>query len=227
MNPQAPNYTPQKNSRLPLVVITLLLIIALIFGFWAFSQRQNYKNNSDKKSAAAVDVAKKQLTAQLQADFDKQAKNPYQTYQGSATYGTITFDYPKTWSGYDGASNSEALNLYFFPGIVPGTDSNISYPLRVELLDTDYAQTIDQFSGNTSDGSVKASTYIPPKMKGVTNVIAGTRFDGAIGQSGNNTQNGSMVIIKVRDKTLQISTETSAGVDDFNNIVLASLTFVP
>ena len=208
MNPQTPTYAPQKSSKLPVVVLTLLLLLTLVFGLWAFSQMQTYKNKSDQKSAAAVDAAKKQLTLQLQTDFDKQAKAPYKTYQASATYGSITFDYPKTWSAYDAGGSDEALNLYFFPGVVPNTDGSTAYPLRVELLSTDYASVVDQFSSGTSDGSVKASAYVPPKMKGVTNVTVGTRFDGAINQNNSTTQ-------------------TAASVPDLDNIVLASLTFVP
>jgi hypothetical protein len=36
-----------------------------------------------------------------------------------------------------------------------------------------------------------------------------------------------MVIIKVRDKTLEIYSESADYQDDFNNIVLASLSFAP
>jgi hypothetical protein len=36
-----------------------------------------------------------------------------------------------------------------------------------------------------------------------------------------------MLVIKVRDKTLEISTESNDYLNDFNNIILASLTFVP
>lgn len=224
MNPQTPNYTPARQSRLPLVIVSILLVIALVFGGWAYIKMQDYKDNSDKRSAVAVAAADKQLTAQLQAQFAQQAKQPYKNYQGSATYGTISFNYPKTWSAYDAGNSDEPINAYFFPDIVPSTDSNVAFPLRIELTSTDYSDAVAQFGGQTEAGTVKASAYVPPKMKGVASVTPGTRFDGAIGDNG---QQGSMVIIKVRDKTLQISTQTTTALDDFNNVVLASLTFVP
>jgi uncharacterized protein HemX len=134
-----PEYSfKQKDSKIPLIIVSLLLVAALAFGIWAFGGRQDYKNNVDKKIAAAVAEAKKEQATQLQAQFEEQAKSPYKT-----------------------------------------------------------------------------------------NVLAGTRFDGAIGQSGSNDINGSMLVIKVRDKTLQISTQTQAGVKDFDNIILPALTFVP
>jgi uncharacterized protein (UPF0333 family) len=221
------DYSLPKQSKLPLIVVSLLLILALVFGFWAFGQMQNYKNNSGKLSAAAVEAAKKQQAAELQAKYDDQAKSPYKVFQGSATYGTVSFNYPKTWSAYDGSDTSEPINAYFYPNMVPKTDGDTAYPLRVELLSTDYAQTVQQLSSQVTAGTLKASAYIPPKMQGVTNVQPGTRFDGAINQTNSGTQQGSMVVIKVRDKTLQISTESADGVKDFDAVVLASLTFVP
>jgi len=60
-------------------------------------------------------------------------------------------------------------------------------------------------------------------MVGVTNVQPGTRLDGTLDQD----TNGSMVIIKVRDKTLQIYTESNDYLGDFNDTILSSLNFAP
>ncbi len=51
----------------------------------------------------------------------------------------------------------------------------------------------------------------------------GTRLDGLLEPD----REGSMVIFPLRDKTLKISTESKEFEDDFNNIVLQRLTFVP
>lgn len=222
-----PAYAQPKTSRLPIAILALLLIIAIVFGVWAYGQMQDYKNNSDAKSAAAVAAAEKTQALKLQAQFADQAKSPYKVFKGSPTYGTVSFNYPKTWSAYVTSDSNEPINAYFNPDQVPGVDSDTALPLRVELLDTDYSQAVAQFTSQITDGSVKATAYIPPKMKDSANVAPGTRFDGQIGQNDNGNIQGSMVIIKVRDKTLQISTQTQAGIDDFNNIILASLSFAP
>jgi hypothetical protein len=227
MNPQTPEFSPKKQSKLPLVIACLLLVIALVFGIWAFGQMQDYKNNSDKKVATAVAASQKAQSADLQAKFDEQSKSPYKTYQGSATYGSLNFSYPKSYNGYDASDDSQPLNLYFFNGIIPAVGADASYPLRVELLSTDYAQAVQQFSTQLTDATVKASAYIPPKMKGVANIQPGTRFDGAIGQTTTGTKQGSMVVLRLRDKTLRISAETAGGVKDLDNIILPSLTYVP
>lgn len=237
MNPQTPTpptpLTFTKSNKTPpaaTIILGVLLAAAIIFGIWAYMGRQDYKNNVDKKVATAVAAAEKTRAAQLQSQaqlaFD--AVNTYE-YQGPTTYGSVTFRYPKTWSGYvDGSDSSEPVNGYFQPDIVPGTQSAVAFALRVELSDKDYQSVVDQFQGDVQDGSVRASAYLPPKLKKVSGAIAGLRLDGVINQdSSGNKQTGSMVILKVRDKTLQIYTESPKYLDDFNKIILASLTYKP
>lgn len=209
------------------IVLVILLIAAVIFGGWAYSKMLDYKNNSDKKSAAAVADANKKLTSQLEAQFAQDNKSPNKTFKGSPTYGSITFNYPKTWSAYlDTSDSSEPINGYFHPDIVPGIDDKTAYALRVELVSTDYAQIMEQFADNIKDGAITARAYVPPKLQGVANVTAGTYLTGQINDE-DQTQRGTMVVMKVRDKTLQIYSESNSFAGDFNNIVLASLTFVP
>ncbi|MEK7096314.1 MAG: hypothetical protein AAB896_03435, partial [Patescibacteria group bacterium] len=132
--------------------------------------------------------------------------------------------YPKTWSGYvDESVSSQPINGYFHPAIVPGLQSKAAYALRVELVDTDYSSVLGQHDSEIKDGSTKASAYIPPKMVAVTNVQPGIRLDGVLDSS----TSGSMIIIKVRDKTLQVYTQSNDFLNDFNNTILTSLTFAP
>ena len=215
-----------------LILLNILLILGLVaaggFGWWAFQQRQDYKNNFDQKLSVEVDKAKAAQKAELEADFTEREKSPTKTFKGSATYGSITFDYPKSWSGYVDQGNSNVpINGYFFPDIVPtvsrGNSTPTAFALRVELTSTDYAQTIKQFNSQISQGKLKAMAYVLPKMTGEANVQTGTRFDGEIEQG----VSGSMVVIKVRDKTLKIYTQSQSYVSDFDNIVLKTLTFAP
>jgi hypothetical protein len=231
MNPQQPvSYNSSSGGggrTLTTVILSLLLVAALAFGGWAFSKMQDYKTNSDKKSAAAVDAAKKVQAAQLQAAFDEQNKSPFKVFHGSPTYGSISFNYPKTWSAYVDTSNqSEPINAYFHPNEVPGIQSRTAYALRLELLSTDYSQVIQQLSSQIRAGKATARAYLPPKLNGVANVQPGTMFSGQVNVQ-DQTQNGTLLAIKVRDKTLEISTQSSDYLNDFNNTVLPSLTFAP
>lgn len=231
MNPQSssvimPNNKPRKPQTLILIVA---LIVALIFGIWAFSQSQSSKSNTAKKVAAAISSTKTTEDAKITTQFTDQLQQPYKIYTSSASNGSISFSYPKTYSAYvDETDNSEPINGYFYPNAVPGLQSNTSFALRAELLSTAYNQVLDQFTSDIQSGSLSATAYIPTKMAAVKNVQAGTRLVGVVGQDQNsNNQNGSIVIIPVRDKTLKIYTESNDFLSDFNNIVLPTLTFAP
>jgi hypothetical protein len=217
------------SATLLIASLTTLFVLSLVFGLWAFSGRQDFKNNSDKKATAAAAAAKAQQSASDKATYDALAKQPYKSYSGSATYGTVAFSYPKTWSAYvDQTDQNEPINAYFFPGEVPGVQSGVAFPLRVELTTTDYAQTIQQYAAQVGDGSIKSAAYIPPKMASIKNVQPGVRFDGGLWQqSDGTTQKGSLVVMKVRDKTLLIYCQSVDSLSDFNSIILPSLTFVP
>lgn len=221
-----------QNGETALIAVVVVLIVALIaslgFGFWAFSERQDYKDNSDKKAAVAIVKAEAAQKRVLDAVYAKKAKSPYRTYKGPVTYGSISFSYPRTWSGYvDESGSQQPINGYFYPGIVPSVTQNDSTPtafaLRVELLSRDYASVISELESQTSQGQTTASAYIPPSMKGKPNVQPGTRFDGALREG----LKGSMIVIRVRDKTLKIYTESTEFLSDFNSPVLRSLTFAP
>ncbi len=210
------------------ILMSFLFIAALTFGGWAFTNMQDYKNNSDQKAATAVAAAEKAQAIKLQQQFDEDAKNPNRTYHGPSTYGSVTFNYPKTWSSYaDTASTSQPLAAYFHPDTIPGLTSGTAFALRVDIVNTAYADVLRTYSAQIDKGSLKAVAYVPQKMTGVSGVQAGTKLDGAISTTSTGNLQGSMVVIPVRDKTLQIYTQSTDYLGDFNNIILPSLTFSP
>ena len=217
----------QSRGTLFTVVLAVLLVLSLVFGGWAFAKMQSYKNNSSKTISAAVAAAVTKAQADQKAQDELDNKSPNKTFHGSPTYGSVTFNYPKTWSAYvDTSSTSEPINGYFHPDEVPGLQTKTAFALRLELLSTDYSQVIQQFSSQTQSGNITAKAYLPPKLNGVANVQPGTLFSGQVNAQ-DSTQRGSLLVIKVRDKTLEISTQSNDFSADFNNTVLASLTFAP
>lgn len=220
-----PNPSPTRSIKILLVIglLSVALIATAIVAFMIYSSRADYKNNTDQKIAAAVKDAEAKQAAKLQQEFAEAAKSPYKTYRGSVTFGTVTFDYPKSWSVYVAAASTEQpINAYFHPDQVPALDSDAAYGLRLELVDFEYNDALAEFESAIGDGSVKAKAYIPPKMKDISNTQPGVRLDGTI----DTEQQGSMVILRVRDKTLKLYTLSNDFRADFEN-VLASLTFIP
>ena len=211
------------SSALIIVLLALVLVGSLAFGFWAFSGRQDYKNKADVKIAAAVKAAKEAQATELQKQFDEQSKSPTKSYQGPVTSGSIAFSYPKTWSAYIDESgtgdSSTPVNGYFHPNFVPGVQESSSFALRVQVVPNSYSEELKQFDSLVSERKVKISAYSAPKVSG----IVGVRVDGQI----INGKKGSMVMFPLRDKTLKVWTEADQFVGDFNNSVLPNLTFVP
>ncbi len=206
--------------------LVLALFGALGFGLWANKGKTDYKSNFDSKVSVAVSEALGKQEKELAEKYSEEAKKPNKTFKGPVTYGSIVFDYPKTWSAYvDLSSTSQPINAYFHPNEVPGTGGQTMthYALRVELVNSVYSQVIQQLSSGIKDSSLTASAFVPEKLKSTSNVQPGTRFDGQIEKE----VDGALVAIQTRDKTLKIYTQSKDYLNDFNNVVLPSLTFAP
>lgn len=209
---------------LPLVIAGILFIGTAVFAVWAFTGMQDYKDNVDTKITTANAEVKKTTQLEEASKYAEEAKNPFQVYNGPSTFGNVKFDYPKTWSVYQASTGSDdELDVYFNPGIVPATtDTGASYALRFKIVNQKYSDALTQFSvSDSSDGS-PGFTVAPYQVVKVGSVI-GTRIDGQI----DTQKQGVMIILPIRDKTLQIWTESATYLADFNDKILPSLTFVP
>jgi hypothetical protein len=207
---------------LPFIAILLLLIGAVAFGYWAFGERQDYKNNVDSKISTAVVSAQKAEDTVKEKEFAERDKSPLKTFVGPSEFGSIHVQYPKTWSGYfasDG-QGSPFVDGYFSPGVVPKVDSETSvFSLRVQVVSDSYSSVLENFADSVDTGAVTIQPYAAPKVP----KVVGSRVEGAIAEN----KTGTMIILPLRDKTLQIWTESDQFKPDFDNIILANLTFSP
>lgn len=204
-----------------LVLAIILLIAAIGFSAWAFSSRQDYKNNTDTKVNAAVKAAVVQEDKAKDAQFAQDAKKPLKPYQGPEAYGSLLINYPKTWSSYVDASGSGGTPLdgYFDPGTVPSvSDQSSVFALRVQVLNQSYSQTMQQIGSQQQQGNLVISAYALPKMPN----IIGSKVVGQLNQT-----NVTMIVLPLRSGTIQIWTEGSQYLDDFNNNILPNFTFSP
>src|SRR5579871_2836250 len=87
------------------IVVLLLFITSLVFAVWAYAKMQDYKNNVNQKITAASAVVSQQVSAAKDKQFAEEEKNPLKTYTGPDTYGSVSFQYPKTWSAYIDQTN--------------------------------------------------------------------------------------------------------------------------
>ncbi len=208
---------------IPLIVAALLLCAIGAFAYWAYSGRQDYKNNADQKVTAAVTQANQQTQQADQAQFNQQEKSPYKNYVGPATFGSATLVYPKTWSAYIAektAGSGTPVNGYFYPGFVPDTQNpNSSYALRIQIIQQSYDQILAQYKGLVQSQKIAVTPYSFPK---VPNVM-GSRLDGTIVPN----KQGSMIIMPLRNLTIEVWTESTSFESDFNNTILPNFVFSP
>lgn len=220
-----PVQSPKKglNSLLiPLILSILLLVSAIIFGVWAFMSMEDYKDNVQQKVDKAVAIAKQETGTAKDAEFVEKEKNPLREYKSPQATGSIVIQYPKTWSAYinEDANGSDPLDGYFHPSYVPGMESGTNFALHIRVVSTAYAEYMDQFESQVQEGKITVAPYRAPKMP---DSAVGARLDGEI----NPGQQDSMVVFPLRDKTIEISTQSSEFKNDFEKIILANLTYTP
>ena len=209
---------------IPLILAVLFFGGAVAFGVWAFNGRQDYKNNVDQKVSAANAVTKQQTQAADAQTYAQEAKKPLKTYVGPASFGSVTVQYPKTWSAYvvENSTSSTPINGYFQPDFVPDVSSATnSFWLRVQLNQTPYNTVMGGFSGNVQAGTVTVAPYSLPKVPSVV----GSIVTGQINADGNKP--GTMIVLPLRSSTLEIWTESSSALPDFNSNILPNLSFSP
>ena len=207
---------------IPLIVSVLLLVGAGVFAVWAYQGRQDYKNNVDAKIAVANAQAIKAEDSKKDAQFAEYAKQPLKTYVGPEAYGAIHVLFPRTWSGYvdESGSGDGPVNGYFYPNIVPATtDPTVTFALRVQVLNESYSDAMHVYSSFVTDNKGTVTAYALPKLPSVV----GSRLDGQI----QDNKQGSMIVLPLRDKTLQVWTESPQFLNDFNSNILPNLTFSP
>lgn len=196
-------------------VLAVILVGVSGFAIWAFMEYQDHKNNVDGKVATAVKDAKAEQQKEDQAAFLEQEKLPTRELTGPAELGAVSVSYPKTWSVYLGNNGeNNQFEAYLHPGAVPSTQSRTSYALRVSVVNASYESTTQSYNQKVKEGELKASAV-------KVNETDGLRLDGKFTE----TTQGSMVLFKVRDKTLKVYTENNTFVADFDKIILPSLKF--
>jgi hypothetical protein len=207
---------------IPLIILVLFLFGTLGFALWAFSERGRYKDHSDQEVAKAVQQAINDTQKTDAVKYAEEAKKPYDTYIGPASFGNITVNYPKTWSAYviESEKGTTPISGYFQPKFVPSVGSSENtYALRVELVTTTYDNTLDQFGSSVKNGKVTVAPYTLAKVPSVV----GSRIEGQITPK----KQGTMIILPLRNMTLKIWTESNDFKSDLDTHILPNLSFVP
>lgn len=201
----------------PLVMAVIVSLVLGVFTYIYYNKYNEQKTQVDSLITTAVDEAKTQQAAELEAKFQEDLKNPYEVYTASSEYNAVAVTYPRTWSSYVVAKSGATkllLDGYFHPTTVPDVRGEVNFALRMTLERTEYAGEVDDYQKLVEKGEIKATAI-------TVNGVKGVRLTGAIDKD----INGIMVILPIRDKTLKVWTEALAYAKDFNEIIIPKLTF--
>lgn len=198
-------------------IILGLLTAGFAGGFlWAYGNYIDQRDNTTTKVEAAVTDAKKQQATSDETQYLEKEKQPYLQLVGPDDLGRVSISYPKTWSVYVAKSSSDGYEAYLNPGTVPMVALTQPYAARVTVVNQAYDRFVATFETLVKKGDLKSSPVS-------VNSFNGVRLDGKF----STTRSGSMVIFKVRDKTLTVSTDSDSFKSDFDNIIVKSLDFNP
>lgn len=210
-----------QTSAIVAVIMTILFVGSLVFGLAMLVGKSDLQKNLDKKVAAQVGTAVKKAEDAKDVESAEKEKSPVKAYVGPAAFGSVTVEYPKTYSGYvdESTAGSTATNAYFHPNVVPKEERTVTFALRVQVVQAGYDAQVKAFDAGMKAGKVSVKPFRAAKV----NSVLGVRVDGEIFTG----KQGSMIILPLRDKTIKIWTENKDYVADFDTYIVPSISFIP
>lgn len=207
---------PPKTWRTIGIVAIATTVLATGGFLWALINYFDQKDNVDTKVSSAVALAVKEQADKDAKAYQEKEKEPNRQFTGPEDYGSVSFDYPKTWSVHvsKDAQRGGNFEAYLNPGYIPPISNSQQFGTRVVISDTDYDRVIAGFESLVKKGDLNSRGV---KVNGDYNA---TRLDGAFSKD----IRGSAVIFKIRDKTVTIRTDAETFKSDFDKIV-QSITF--
>lgn len=198
--------------------MSVLFIAATAFGVWAFMGMVDNRTDLDAKIATASEVAVKKAEEAKEVEFAEREKNPFTNFTGLATYGSLSFDYPKNWSVLiEESSSSTLLDFYGHPKLIPGI-KDTRFAFRAQIVDREYASELKTFDTKADRGTVKVRAFKPQNVAGQLGAI----IEGEISTG----VQGTLILIPQRDKTFKLYTEAEEYKNDYTKVI-ESLTFIP
>ncbi len=206
---------PASNSGLIktiiIILLSLLLVGALLLAYYFNSEYRTAKSDVESQVAAGVLDREKEITDKLEAEYVAKEKLPYSTFTGPSDYGSLTFKFPKTWSVYigkDASATGGDFEAYLHPVEVPPVSSTTINALRVSIRTETVETATGRYKSLVQSGKLAASAVS-------INGTDATRYDGQL----LNNLVGSLIIFKMRDKTILIQTDAEIYREDFNQII--------
>lgn len=217
--PVSPAKRPVNRSLIETIVLVIVSIIAVVFiglFVWKYLEWDSVKTDVDAQIDTAVSMAVAENTTKLENEFMEREKYPYKNFMGPADYGSLGFEYPKTWNLYvaKDASNGGDFEAYLNPGEVQPVSSTSINALRVIIRDQAFDNVTRTYDSLVRNG--RASV--------VTRKVGSTVANVYTGDLPSNIR-GTVAIFKLRDKTVMLQTDAAIFSDEYYRL-LDTVTFV-
>lgn len=197
-------------KTIAIVILSILTVVFIGLFVWKFIDWNNVKTDVDGQIDAAVAQAVFDNTTKLENEFTEREKYPYKDFAGPADYGSLGFEYPKTWNIYIAKDASEGgdFEAYLNPGeVLPVNSQNIN-ALRVIIRDSAFDNEVKRYDNYVKSGKAVLSTRN----------VGGTLANIYTGEVANNIQ-GILAVFKLRDKTVLIQTDAMLFSDEYYKLL--------
>lgn len=205
-----------------IIIVSLIAVTFIGLFIWMNLEYRNARTDVDGQIAVAVAEAKDEQAMTLENEFREREKYEYKTFSGPADYGSLTFEYPKTWSVYVAAAATTGgdFNAYFNPIQVDAVGKETINALRVTIRDKSFDEVSQEYQkamDKKDSNLTMTSTTI-----GKSGNITANRYTGSIPDA--KGLSGYIVTFKIRDKTAILQTDSVSFEADFNKL-LGTVTF--
>lgn len=197
------------------IAAVVLFLIAGSLAIYMYVLYNNQKTDVDGKIDIAVAKATSEQSEIERKRYNEEAKNPRVEFVSPSEYGRVSFMYPKNWSVFvqDDGSDRKDYKAFLHPGVVPptetrGRNSVNRFALRLEVLNTNFDRVLEEYSKRLEDGDIRSSSV-------EYNGNSATRLDGLF----DDEIRGSVVLMRVRDKTIRLSTDADTFKPDFADVL--------
>jgi len=199
-----------------LVIVSLIAMTFIGLFVWKYLEWDTVKTDVDTQIDDAVAVAVSENTTKLEDEFLEREKYPYKAFMGPADYGSVSFEYPKTWNLYiaKDANNGGNYEAYLNPGeVLPVSNTTIN-ALRVTIQDKAFDAIAKSYESSVKNG----------KLSMVTRNVGGAVANVYTGEISSSIR-GIVTIFKVRDKTVILQTDAELFTDEYYKL-LDTVSFV-
>ena len=217
--PLAPAPNNRRTTLMETIILVVVSLIAVTFiglFIWKYIDWDTVKTDVDGQIDAAVAMAVAANTTKLEDEFTEREKYPYKNFMGPTDYGSLSFEYPKTWNVYiakDAASGGD-FEAYLNPGEVQPVSVTTVNALRVVIRDAAFDNVMRTYDSLVRNGRLNVVTRTVGTA--VANIYTGELPNGI---------QGVLAAFKLRDKTVLLQTDALLFADEFYRL-LDSVSFV-